>query len=376
MNIDALKDKLSSIMGDTFGIVDGAGVHIFPSGRENVALPQNVAADSFAAESGRLFYFRKIDADGEVWFYDAVSSDDIHAVEVLKKSLKLCAAFYSEYYYAANAGKNEFFRSLLLGGRDSVSHDDFTEYSRNLQNGAGEFTVLLVSVASGRDSDSVSSNLANVCDFLEIVFPSAEGFVTVKVRNDLAAVIVPLADQDAFRDVMATASSLKKTISAELLTDIAVSVGARVKQLRFVDSSFKTAERALAIAESFGLSDDVFSYDKLGLTRIIYGQRREVCEAYLKEIFGSAFLDYYARKTSGDSRNPDSVNELIVTISTFLELNQNISETSKRLYVHRNTLGYRIEKFNRMTGLDCTKFEDGMKISIGFMIMKYLSSIQ
>ena len=376
MNVDALKDNLSSIMGDGFGITDGDGAHIYPSGRENMILPQNVSADSFAEDQGVLFYLHKTEPDGDVWFYDRIRDADGQGAESLKKSLKLCAALYDEYYYTASAGKNEFFRNLLLGGREGVNHEDFTEYSRTVQAVAGEFTVLLVSTVSGKESEGASSDLGGVCDFLEIVFPASEGYVTVKVRNDLAAVIVPLADQDSLRDMLTTASSLKKTISEELLTDIAVAVGARVKQLRFIDSSFKTAERALAIAESFGLSDDVFSYDKLGLTRIIYGQRREVCEAYLKEIFGTAFLDYYARKTSGDGRNSDSVNELVMTISTFLELDQNISETSKKLYVHRNTLGYRIEKFNRMTGLDCTKFEDGMKISIGFMIMKYIASLQ
>ena len=376
MNIDALREKYSSVMGDGFGITDAAGVHIFPQDREDAVLPDKVSPDSFAEVPGRLFYLQKIEPDEEVWFYDSILTDDRFGTESVKKSLKLCAELFIEYHHAENAGKNEFFRNLLLGGRESVNNDDFIEYSRIFRSGAPELTVLLVSLVSGSEPSGASTDLGSVCDFLDIVFPASEGYVSVKVRNDLAAVIIPLADQDSLHEMMTTASSLKKTISEELLTDINVSVGAKVKMLRYIDSSFKTAERALAIAESFGLSDDVFSYDKLGLTRIIYGQRKEVCEAYLKEVFGTAFLDYYARKTSGDGKNPDSASELIKTVSTFLELDQNISETSKKLYVHRNTLGYRIEKFNKLTGLDCTRFEDGMKISIGLMIMKYVASLQ
>ena len=117
----------------------------------------------------------------------------------------------------------------------------------------------------------------------------------------------------------------------------------------------------------------MYSYDKLGVARILYGQKRDVCESYLREVFGNSFFENCLRIQEGETRS-EGDDELIYTIKMYLKLNQNVTETAKALFVHRNTLNYRIEKFNKLTGLDCTRFEDGLRISIGFMLVNYLET--
>jgi carbohydrate diacid regulator len=83
-----------------------------------------------------------------------------------------------------------------------------------------------------------------------------------------------------------------------------------------------------------------------------------LCEMFIKEIFGE--------------RNIDLDDETMVTIQKFFENSLNISETARQLYIHRNTLVYRLERLEKMIGLDIRKFEDAMTFKIAMMVIAHM----
>ena len=376
--VKTLAEKISGIMGPDFGIADMSGKLIFPEKEENIPVPEEPSEGVVQTKDGRACLFVKTENDG-LWFCDTVKQGEPAASA--GKTLELAAVIYNENVLTVSARRNDFFRTLLTGGRDAVNQNDFSLYTKRISAAGGDVEVLIVTVSARRKGDGGEreNRLSDVCSLLEYVFPESEGCVTVKMRADAAAVIVPIGDQNSPEDIAATAAGVRETAFSEYLTDISVGIGARVRQLRNADTSYRTAERALAVGESFGFDGGVYSYDKLGVARLLYGLKREVCEAYLREVFGTAFLEYHGKKMRADEKNGEKSgeagDELIKTVKTYLELNQNVSETSKVLFVHRNTLNYRIDKVNKLTGLNCTSFEDGLKVSIGFMLLDYMDSL-
>ena len=180
------------------------------------------------------------------------------------------------------------------------------------------------------------------------------------------AVVCPLHAGCSFDEVLTQAYLVKDTVLSEIMMNVNVAMGAAVDSLRLLTNAYRTAERAEAVGSVFELNEKCFVYDKLGVHRVVYGLGADSCIAYMKEVFGTEFLKERFSKAKANTKD-----ELLVTIKLFLENNQNISETSRALYVHRNTLIYRIDKFNKMTERDCTKFADGMMIGIALLIMQY-----
>ena len=76
-----------------------------------------------------------------------------------------------------------------------------------------------------------------------------------------------------------------------------------------------------------------------------------------------------------DSKSPDDFDEeTLTTINKFFENSLNVSETSRKLFVHRNTLVYRLEKIKKLTGLDLREFEDAIVFKVALMVKKYLTA--
>jgi carbohydrate diacid regulator len=116
---------------------------------------------------------------------------------------------------------------------------------------------------------------------------------------------------------------------------------------------------ALEVAEIFYSSRNVITYEELGIGRLIYQLPVPLCEMFLKEVFG----DY----------NPEMLDEeILTTVYQFMENSLNLSETSRQLFVHRNTLVYRLEKLQKTIGLDVRKFEDAMTFKIAMMVSDYM----
>ena len=145
--------------------------------------------------------------------------------------------------------------------------------------------------------------------------------------------------------------------------EVHVALGTIVGEITEVSRSYKEARRALEVGKSFFEDRDVIAYSSLGIGRLIYQLPIPLCKMFIREIF--------------DGRSPDDFDEeTLTTINKFFENSLNVSETSRQLYIHRNTLVYRLDKLQKSTGLDIRVFEDAITFKIALMVVKYMKYME
>ena len=165
---------------------------------------------------------------------------------------------------------------------------------------------------------------------------------------------------------MDVADTIVAMMNAEAMLNVRVSYGTVVQELKDVSKSYKEAKMALDVGKIFYLEKDVVAYSALGIGRLIYQLPVNLCKIFIEEVFG-------------DNVPFELDEEALTTINKFFENNLNVSETSRQLFVHRNTLVYRIEKIQKATGLDLRSFDDALTFKIALMVvnyMRYLESLQ
>ena len=148
---------------------------------------------------------------------------------------------------------------------------------------------------------------------------------------------------------------------SELSVKCLIGIGSVSSQMKDIAKSFKEATTAIEVGAVFDTEKNIISFENLGIGRLIYQLPITLCEMFLSEVF---------RKGSIDSLDQ----ETLFTIQKFFENNLNVSETSRKLFVHRNTLVYRLEKIKKLTGLDLRQFDHAITFKVALMVRKYLAS--
>ena len=163
------------------------------------------------------------------------------------------------------------------------------------------------------------------------------------------------------KDLEKLARSIADTLSSEFYTRVNVGIGTAVVGVKDLARSFKEAQMALEVGKVFDTDKVIVSYDNLGIARLIYHLPTTLCETFLHEVFKVGSIESLDHET-------------LFTIQKFFENNLNVSETSRKLFVHRNTLVYRLEKIKKLTGLDLREFDHAIIFKIALMVKKYLSA--
>ncbi len=199
----------------------------------------------------------------------------------------------------------------------------------------------------------------NVQHVLQNMFPEQDFIINVDNQNIvlIKAVQQPF-NREAARKI---AHSIVETISSELMLQVYVGIGTPTDSLNDIARSFSEAQLALEIGRVFDDNHYILSYDTMGIGRLIYQLPSKLCELFLDEIFKKESIDVLDEET-------------LQTIYKFFENNLNVSETSRQLFVHRNTLVYRLDKIERLTGLDLRKFDDAVVFKVAILVNKYLNA--
>ncbi len=198
-------------------------------------------------------------------------------------------------------------------------------------------------------------------DMVQNMFPDKSKDYVISVgENDIVLVREVKANYDT-REVEKIAHTMADTFSSEFYTRVAIGIGTAVDNIKDLARSYKEAQVALEVGKVFDTEKNIISYENLGIGRLIYQLPTTLCEMFLQEVFKKGSLE------SLDS-------ETLMTIQCFFENNLNVSETSRKLFVHRNTLVYRLEKIRKLTGLDLREFEHAITFKVALMVKKYLTS--
>ena len=204
------------------------------------------------------------------------------------------------------------------------------------------------------------SDVATV-DVLSGMFPDKLQDFVLSINETDVAVVKQISGSTTEEDLEKMAASIEETLKNELSIKSVIGIGTVSDHLRELADSYKEAQTAIDVGKVFDTEKSIINYEKLGIGRLIYQLPTTLCEIYLGEVF---------KKNSIDSLDQ----ETLFTINKFFENNLNVSETSRKLFVHRNTLVYRLEKIKKLTGLDLREFDHAIIFKVALMVRKYLSS--
>ena len=205
----------------------------------------------------------------------------------------------------------------------------------------------------------IPGNETGVVQLMQNMFPEQDFVINIDNKN--IVLIKTLSPGYAADFAEKTAKTIVETINAELMLKVFVGIGTPVDSINDIARSFSEARLAIEIGRVFEGDKYILSYDELGIGRLIYQLPSKLCELFLDEIFKKEGLDVLDDET-------------LQTIDKFFENNLNVSETSRQLFVHRNTLVYRLDKIERLTGLDLRKFDDAVVFKVAVLVGKYLTS--
>jgi carbohydrate diacid regulator len=190
----------------------------------------------------------------------------------------------------------------------------------------------------------------------------SKDFITAVDEKNII-IVKELRPNDTYEDLEKTGKVVLDMLNTEAMSKVRVSYGTIVNELKDVSRSYKEAKMALDVGRIFYTERNIIAYSNLGIGRLIYQLPMPLCKMFIREIF--------------DGQMPgDFDDETIVTINKFFENNLNVSETSRQLYIHRNTLVYRLDKLQRSTGLDLRVFEDAITFKIALMVVKYMNYME
>lgn len=255
--------------------------------------------------------------------------------------------------YKERFDKDNFIKNLLL---DNLLLVDIYNRAKKLHIETEVRRVVFI-VETNRDKDG------NELEKIRGIFGGkSKDFVTAVDEKNII-VVKELTENEKYEDLSKTAEGITNLFKGNADNNVHVAYGTIVNELKEVSRSYKEARMALDVGKIFFEDKDVIAYSQLGIGRLIYQLPIPLCKMFIKEIF--------------DGRSPDDFDEEILsTINKFFENSLNVSETSRQLYIHRNTLVYRLDKLQKSTGLDLRVFEDAITFRIALMVVKYMKYME
>ena len=276
-------------------------------------------------------------------------SDDVYMVgKIASFQIQNLLVAYKERF-----DKDNFIKNLLL---DNLLLVDIYNRAKKLHIETEIRRVVFI-VETNREKDG------NELEKIRSLFGGkSKDFVTAVDEKNII-VVKEVADNEGYEELGKTAEVIVNLFRPDADTDVHVAYGTIVNEIKEVSRSYKEARMALDVGKIFFEERDVIAYSTLGIGRLIYQLPIPLCKMFIKEIF--------------DGKSPDDFDEeTLTTINKFFENSLNVSETSRQLYIHRNTLVYRLDKLQKYTGLDLRVFEDAITFKIALMVVKYMKYME
>ena len=255
--------------------------------------------------------------------------------------------------YKERFDRDNFIKNLLL---DNLLLVDIYNRAKKLHIELDVRRVIFI-LETGQEKDySVLENVRSV-------FQGNHGDFITAVDEKSIIVVKELKPEETYEQMEGIASMILSAAGENIGGNAHIAYGTIVKELKDVSRSYKEARMALDVGKIFFDEKQIIAYSSLGIGRLIYQLPIPLCKMFIKEIF--------------ENKSPDDFDEeTITTINKFFEISLNVSETSRQLYIHRNTLVYRLDKIQKSTGLDLRVFEDAITFKIALMVVRYMKYME
>jgi len=346
-------NQMREVLDRTIGVVDESGTVIACSelGQIGEARKGIISAGVFSGaqicvDNCTYKAFGNSEHPDYAVFVDGTDDMSKHYADIIAVSLDQIKQNNDEKFDRSNFVKNVILDNILPG--------DIYIKSRELHfNNDASRVVFLIRVTQDTD--------VSVYDVIQNFFPDKTKDLVIDINEKDIALVKEVRPNVDSKDLEKLARSICDTLSTEFYCNAVVGIGTRVTGIKDLAHSFKEAQVALEVGKVFDTEKSIISYENLGIARLIYQLPTTLCDMFLKEVFKRGSIDSLDQET-------------LFTIQKFFENNLNVSETSRKLFVHRNTLVYRLEKIKKLTGLDLREFDDAIVFKVALMVNKYLDS--
>ena len=308
----------------------------------------NAAEGEAAASSGRTF--KALAGWGAQFDYAAFAQGE-DAEARLICSMAAIALNGAKAYYEEKHDKATFVKNIIC---DNILLGDIYVRAKELHFvSETPRAVLLIRQLGHADPGAI--------DVLQNLFPDRQTDFVLSVSETDLVLVKQLGEGTDSREVQRLAEQVEETLTRELNIQVVIGVGTVVNHVRDLARAYKEAGVAIDVGKVFDTEKSIINYENLGIGRLIYQLPTTLCEMFLQEVFKKNPIDALDQET-------------LFTINKFFENNLNVSETARKLFVHRNTLVYRLEKIKKLTGLDLREFDDAITFKVALMVKKYLIS--
>lgn len=343
-----IKNKVPFILG----IVDNAGNIVSCTELRFIGENVEAAEDFFSSgsEEGEFggYSFRRLDGYDNGAEY-AVFAGESGQSAAIACNITAIAINNSKSLYDEKHDKATFIKKIIL---DNILPGDIYIKSREMQfQNEAKRVAYLIHMDQKQD--------VAVMDLLQKLFPDRQRDFALTINENEVVLVKELKNNDS-KEITKYGRQIDAGVT-ELGVAHVIGIGSVATQLKDIARSFKEAQVAVEIGKVFDDSITMMSYENLGIGRLIYQLPTTLCEMFLSEVF---------KKGSVESLDE----ETLFTIQKFFENNLNVSETSRKLFVHRNTLVYRLEKIKKLTGLDLREFDNAIVLKVALMVKQYLRS--
>ena len=347
-------DGLRSITRTDLCITDTEGKVLASTFSETVCTEDEVLAFAQSQADSQVikgYQYFKVHDDHQLEYILVINSagEDVYTLgKLVVFQIQSLLTAYKERFNKDNFIKNLLLDNLLLVdiyNRAKKLHIE-TEVRR---------CVFIVETKNDRDNNA---------------FETVRNIFSAKTRDFITAVdekniilVKEVKNGEGYDELTKTAQVIVDMLNTEAMTKVHVAFGTIVNEIKEVSRSYKEAKMAMDVGKIFFGEKEVIAYSSLGIGRLIYQLPIPLCKMFIREIF--------------DSKSPDDFDEeTLTTINKFFENSLNVSETSRQLYIHRNTLVYRLDKLQKSTGLDLRVFEDAITFKIALMVVKYMKYME
>ena len=347
--------QLKDVADRTFGVIDSEGcvvsctdVSLLGERWTDAAL--KVGSTTEGTVTFGLRTFKAIVGNSNFYEYAVFcSGDDELAANYC--TLAYVALNEAKIFYEEKHDRGTFIKNIIM---DNILPGDIYIRAKELHFATdAPRAVFLVRQVGHGDVTTV--------DLLSGMFPDKMNDFVLSINETDIAVVKQIAPTTTQEELTSIALSMEDTLRNELSIKTAIGIGTVAEHLRDLADAYKEAQTAIDVGKVFDTEQTIINYENLGIGRLIYQLPTTLCEIFLTEIF---------KKNSIDSLDQ----ETLFTINKFFENNLNVSETSRKLFVHRNTLVYRLEKIKKLTGLDLREFDHAIVFKVALMVRKYLAS--
>ena len=347
--IHQMKEAIDRVIG----VLDENGVIISCSELVKIGEIRQGIRDELAYSSEGVvnggYTYRPVSGGAKAEYIVFVEGEDKMAEKMCKLlsiSLGNIKNLYDEKY-----DKGSFIKNIIL---DNILPSDIYIKSKELHFNTEEVRIVFLIKFFGK-TDMLPFEM------LQNMFPDKSKDYVISVGEHDVVLVKEIKPGTDSKEIEKMATNIADTLCTEFYTKVAIGISTAVDNIKDLARAYKEAQVALEVGKVFETEKNIISYENLGIGRLIYQLPTTLCDMFMQEVFKKGSLESLDRET-------------LVTIQAFFENNLNVSETSRKLFVHRNTLVYRLEKIRKLTGLDLREFEHAITFKVALMVKKYLNS--